>query len=105
MAAASYGRFAAQRTAAGTLLLRRGYCDDQPGQVSAWYPLPQHYDDMDPSAEAYQTGFYQLTWAPPSFDSMGRGCDILRTDPLDYDAPASGTLSDSPLFEDRKSVV
>ncbi len=95
----SYGRFAAQRTAAGTLLLRRGYCDDQPGQVSTWYPLPQHYDDMDPSAEAYQTGFYQLTWAPPSFDSMGRGFDLLRTDPLDYDAPASGTLSDSPLFD------
>lgn len=95
----SWGRFAAQRTATGTLLLRRGYCDDQPGQVSSWYPLPQHYDDMDPSVEAYQTGFYQLTWAPPSFDSMGRGFDLLRTDPLDYDAPAPGTLSDSPLFD------
>ena len=99
VATSSYGRFAAQRTAAGTLVLRRGYCDDQPAQVSTWYPLPQHYDDMDPSAEAYQTGFYQLTWAPPSFDSMGRGFDILRTDPLDYDAPAPGTLSDSPLFD------
>ncbi len=98
-ATSSYGRFAAQRTAAGALVLRRGYCDDQPGQVSTWYPLQQHYDDMDPSVEAYQTGFYQLTWAPPSFDSMGRGFDLLRTDPLDYDAPAPGTLSDSPLFD------
>ena len=95
----SFGRFAVQRTGGGALVLRRGYCGDEPSQASTWYPLPQHYDDMDPSAEAYQTGFYQLTWAPPSFDSMGRGFDLLRTDPLDYDSPEPGTLSDSPLFD------
>ncbi|MCB9967381.1 MAG: hypothetical protein H6852_07065 [Geminicoccaceae bacterium] len=95
----SFGRFAAQRAASGELVLRRGYCESEPTRSSTWYRLPQHYDDMDPSLEAFQTGFYQLTWAPRSFDWMGRGFDLLRTDPLDYGSTERGVTSESPLFD------
>ncbi|MEA3410059.1 MAG: MAC/perforin domain-containing protein [Pseudomonadota bacterium] len=101
---AAYGQFSARRVSGGKsggkLILERSFCGGGAPRASTWYLLPPHYDDMDPSKEAFQTGMFTLEWAPKSFDWLGRGYDLLRTDPLDYGATDDDrTFSDKTLFE------
>ncbi len=94
-----YGGFNAQRKDDGSIQLARDWCygGTDPGQ--RWYPLPQHFSDMDPSTEPFRSGeFDGSNWAPKNFSWLGRGYDLLRTDPLNFGDTSAGIVSANPLF-------
>jgi hypothetical protein len=92
------GLFSARRVGENGLVLKRGICSAAPRYESEWYNLPLHFDDMDPSKAAFERGMFNLTWAPPSFDWLGRGYNLLKTDPLNFGSGEAGINSDAPLF-------
>lgn len=92
------GYFHARRVGKRELVMTRGACTQTPHRSTSWYNLPLHYDDMEPSKQAFETGMFNLAWAPKSFDWLGRGYNLLRTDPLDYGSTENGINSDRPLF-------
>ena len=79
----SWGRYRMRVT--GTKMeMAYGYCDETPNRSSVWSPLPEHFDDMDPDTEGFTHGMMETAWAPPSFEWLGRGFNLLYADPMNY---------------------
>lgn len=98
LATKSWGRYRT-RLENGKLQLSFGYCDSEPTKHSTWWPLPEHYDDMDPATEGLTHGMMETAWAPPSFEWLGRGFNLLYADPLNFSSTENAKAhSVKPLF-------
>jgi hypothetical protein len=94
-----YGTFEAHLAGDGRLSVSRGWCGGEHAAAETWHRLPRHFADMDPSTSPFRTGdFDGSSWAPKNFGWLGRGYDLLYTDPLDFGTAEDGIVSADPLF-------
>ncbi|MDO6729589.1 MAC/perforin domain-containing protein [Marinovum sp. 2_MG-2023] len=95
---AAYGRYRMQ-VVNGEMEFSYGYCTEQPNRTSSWQSLPLHFDDMDPDTEGLTHGMMETAWAPPSFEWLGRGFNLLYADPMNYASTEEPRAhSKRPLF-------
>lgn len=94
----SYGRYQTVLSD-GVLTLSQGYCDAPMDVTSTWVAQPEHYDDMDPDTEGLTHGMMETAWAPPSFEWLGRGYNLLYADPMNFSSTEEPrAYSERPIF-------